>query len=93
MWRVVHQYTDALPASYMSAKQDFTLATTGVPSSARWGQCMIHMMHPFDMTLGLLYVDAHFSDDSKKTVSYNLHSCEINKQTNKMNKQCYVLKY
>ncbi|XP_031569781.1 endothelin-converting enzyme 1-like isoform X2 [Actinia tenebrosa] len=61
MWQVVRHYVGGLPNQYRPPKGDF-LISTNIP---RWKQCIYAMLIPFDMPLGLLFVDVHFNDDAK----------------------------
>ncbi|XP_031569786.1 endothelin-converting enzyme 2-like isoform X2 [Actinia tenebrosa] len=61
MWQVVRQYVGGLPDLYRPANGDL-LISTNIP---RWKQCINAMLDPFDMPLGLLFVDVRFYDEAK----------------------------
>ncbi|KAK3741156.1 hypothetical protein QZH41_011819, partial [Actinostola sp. cb2023] len=54
MWQVVKKYG---------------IAAERNSSSIGWKDCIVSMLNAFDMSLGLMYVDANFDDKSKKTAS------------------------
>ena len=68
MWRVVDKYVMSMPHQFVEAKLKFTKAVTGVQEYERWSHCIAEMMTPMDMTLGRLFVDAHFDETTKTTV-------------------------
>ncbi|XP_031569776.1 endothelin-converting enzyme 1-like [Actinia tenebrosa] len=61
MWQVVRHYVGGLPDLYRPANGDL-LTSTNIP---RWKQCINAMLDPFDMPLGLLFVDVRFYDEAK----------------------------
>ena len=54
MWQVVNKYRMVVERN---------------SSSISWKYCISLMLNAFDMSLGLMYVDANFDDKSKKTAS------------------------
>ena len=70
MWRVVDKYVMSMPRQFVEAKLKFVEAVAGVREYERWSHCIAEMMTPMDMTLGRLFVDAHFDEATKTTVKY-----------------------
>ena len=68
MWRVIDKYVMSMPRPFVEAKLKFTEAVAGVREYKRWSHCIAGMMTPMDMTLGRLFVDAHFDEGTKTTV-------------------------
>ena len=69
MWRVVDDFVMSMPQQFVDAKLKFTEAVTGAHKHERWSYCIEKMMTPMDMTLGRLFVDAHFDEATKQTVN------------------------
>ena len=68
MWRVVSQYVSSMPDVFVEAKLEFFKTVAGAQENQRWSSCIEQMMTPMDMTLGRMYVDAHFDEATKTTV-------------------------
>lgn len=68
MWQVVNKYVMSMPQQFVEAKLKFAEAVAGVRKYERWSHCIAQMMTPMDMTLGRLFVDAHFDEATKTTV-------------------------
>ena len=68
MWQVVSKYVLSMPDQFVQAKRKFAEAVVGVQEYERWSSCIEGMMTPMDMTLGRLFVDAHFDEATKTTV-------------------------
>ena len=68
MWRVVDEYVMSMPYQFVQAKLKFQEAMIGVREYKRWSYCLENMINPMSMTLGRLYVDANFDENTKKTV-------------------------
>ena len=69
MWRVVDHFVMSMPQEFVQAKLKFIEAKAGVQKYERWSNCIENMMTPMDMTLGRLFVDAHFDEATKQTVT------------------------
>lgn len=72
IWRVVDHYVSAMPSRFLDAKMEYAKAIAGPRTSERWTDCINGMMTALDMPLGLLFVDSHFDQDRKETVSKEL---------------------
>ena len=70
MWRVVDQYVLAMPQQFVDAKRKFIEAIEGPLEAERWSHCLGEMMTPMDMSLGRLFVDADFDEDTESTVRF-----------------------
>ena len=68
MWRVVSRYVSSMPDVFVQAKLKFVKTVAGAREYQRWSACIEQMMTPMDMTLGRMYVDAHFDEATKTTV-------------------------
>ena len=68
MWRVVDQYVLTMPQRFVDAKRKFIEAIEGPLKAERWSDCLEEMMTPMDMSLGRLFVDADFDEDTESTV-------------------------
>ena len=68
MWQVVSQYLSSMSDQFVQAKLKFVEAVVGVQKYERWSSCIQGMMTPMDMSLGRLFVDAHFDEATKTTV-------------------------
>ena len=68
MWQVVSKYVSSMPDQFVQAKRKFVETVVGVQEYKRWSSCIEAMMTPMDMTLGRLFVDAHFDEATKTTV-------------------------
>ena len=68
MWRVVSRYVSSMPDVFVQAELKFDKTVTGAREYQRWSVCIEQMMTPMDMTLGRMYVDAHFDETTKTTV-------------------------
>ena len=71
-------YVSAMPSEFTAAKMAYMEAVMGPQTSERWTDCINVMMTPLDMPLGLLFVDSHFNEDSKKTVRLSKPSLALN---------------
>ena len=71
MWRVVSRYVWSMPDVFVEAKLEFYKALRGTRKSRhqRWSFCIDEMLTPMDMTLGRMYVDAHYDEATKTTVT------------------------
>lgn len=68
MWRVVSRYVSSMPDVFVQAELEFVKTVAGAREYQRWSVCIEQMMTPMDMTLGRMYVDAHFDETTKTTV-------------------------
>ncbi|XP_068674901.1 endothelin-converting enzyme homolog isoform X1 [Montipora foliosa] len=68
MWRVVDQYVLTMPRRFVDVKRKFMEAIAGPLEAERWSDCLEGMMTPMDMSLGRLFVDADFDEDTESTV-------------------------
>ena len=68
MWRVVSLYVSSMPDVFVQAELEFVKTVAGVREYQRLSACIKQMMTPMDMTLGRMYVDAHFDETTKTTV-------------------------
>ena len=68
MWRVVSRYVSSMPDVFVQAELEFVKTVAGAREYQRWSVCIEQMMTPMDMTLGRMYVDAHFDEATKTTV-------------------------
>ena len=70
MWRLVSQYVWSMPDAFVEAKLEFYKAMRGTRKNRhqRWSFCIDEMLTPMDMTLGRMYVDAHYDEATKTTV-------------------------
>ncbi|XP_048585788.1 endothelin-converting enzyme homolog [Nematostella vectensis] len=68
MWRVLDKYIDTLPSSISSLKLPFFKALGEDINTPRWKDCIKNMLDVATMPLGLLFIDTHFDDATKKSV-------------------------
>ena len=84
MWQVVNHYIDAAPSVFVAAKKKFTDAIFGdTKEKPRWKTCLGQMAKPFEMPLGLLFVDATYKNDMTDVVS----TCSGNKDDTSWTRQ------
>ena len=69
MWTVIHKFIMAMPQEYQDAYNDYITVLLGNKTRHRWKECIGNMQSVFGMPLGLLFVDAAFDEQSKKTVT------------------------
>ena len=58
-----------MPQAYQDAYNDYATVVIGNKTRHRWKECIGIMRSVFRMPLGLLFVDAAFDEQSKKTVT------------------------
>ncbi|XP_073245343.1 EEF1AKMT4-ECE2 readthrough transcript protein-like [Porites lutea] len=68
MWKVVSNYVQSMPDRFVKAKLQLNEAVTGRREYQRWSACIQGLMLPMDMTIGRMFVDAHFDENTKSTV-------------------------
>lgn len=69
MWTVIHKFIMVMPQEYQDAYNDYITVLLGNKTRHRWKECIGKMQSVFGMPLGLLFVDAAFDEQSKKTVT------------------------
>ena len=69
MWTVIHKFIMVMPQAYQDAYNDYATVVIGNKTRHRWKECIDKMQSVFGMPLGLLFVDAAFDEQSKKTVT------------------------
>ena len=68
MWKVVSSYVLSMPDGFVKAKLQLNEAVAGRRQYQRWSACIQGLMAPMDMTIGRMFVDAHFDENTKSTV-------------------------
>ena len=71
MWKVVSNYVQSMPDRFVKAKLQLNEAVTGRREYQRWSACIQGLMLPMDMTIGRMFVDAHFDENTKSTVRWS----------------------
>ena len=68
MWKVVSSYVLSMPDGFVKAKLQLNEAVAGRRQYQRWSACIQGLMLPMDMTIGRMFVDVHFDENTKSTV-------------------------
>ena len=68
MWKVVSSYVLSMPDGFVKAELQLNEAVAGRRQYQRWSACIQGLMLPMDMTIGRMFVDADFDENTKSTV-------------------------